>query len=107
MKLETEAEVLRLFNAEKWKRNTIAKQLGLHHSAVARVLARNGIIPKVSQTRPSKADRFIPFIESTLAKYPKLNATRLFQMVQERGYDGGVDHFRDIVRALRPVPKGE
>lgn len=107
MKIETEAEVLRLYNAEKWKRNTIAKQLGLHHSAVARVLIRNGILPKVSQTRPSKVDQFIPLIESTLAKYPKLNATRLFHMAKERGYSGGVDHFRDIVRAMRPVPRGE
>ena len=107
MKIETEAEVLRLFNAEGWLRNTIAKQLGLHHSAVARVLARNGIIPKASRVRSSKVDEFIPFIESTLEKYPKLNATRLHHMVKDRGYKGGVDHFRDIVRRLRPVPKGE
>ena len=107
MKLETEAEVLRLFNTEGWLRNTIAKQLGLHHSAVARVLARNGILPKVTRTRPSRVDVYIPFIESTLAKYPKLNATRLHHMVKDRGYEGGVDHFRDIVRTLRPAPRTE
>lgn len=107
MKIETEAEVLRLFNAEGWLRNTIAKQLGLHHSAVARVLARNGIVPKITRARSSRVDEYIPFIETTLAKYPKLNATRLHHMVKDRGYKGGVDHFRDIVRGLRPQPKGE
>lgn len=107
MNKETEAEVLRLFHAEGWRRNTIAKQLGLHHSAVARVLARNGLLPKLSQARRSKVDEYIPFIERTLEKYPKLNATRLHQMVRERGYTGGVDHFRDIVAGLRPARKGE
>jgi transposase len=107
MNKETEAEVLRLFHAEKWRRNTIAKQLGLHHSAVGRVLARNGVLPSATRERRSKADEFIPFIVQILEKYPKLNATRLYHMVKERGYVGGVDHFRDIVAALRPTPKGE
>jgi transposase len=107
MNKETEAEVLRLFHAEGWRRNTIAKQLGLHHSAVQRVLARNGLLPKVLRPRTSKVDAYLPFITRTLTKYPKLNATRLYQMVRERGYTGGVDHFRDIVARLRPRSKGE
>ncbi len=107
MNKETEAEILRLFHAEGWRRNTIAKQLGLHHSAVARALVRNGLLPKTSQTRPSKVDEFVPFILETLEKYPKLNATRIHWMVKQRGYQGGVDHFRDIVQRLRPTPKLE
>lgn len=107
MRKETEAEVLRLFHAEGWRRNTIATQLGLHHSAVARALARNGIVPDAGRQRKSKADEYIPFMVETLAKYPKLTATRLHEMVKSRGYTGGIDHFRDIVASLRPSPKGE
>lgn len=107
MRKETEAEVLRLFHAEGWRRNTIAKQLGLHHSAVARVLARNGLLPDARRQRKSMSDEFVPFIRQTLEKYPKLAATRLHQMVKSRGYTGGIDHFRDIVATLRPTPKGE
>ncbi len=107
MNKETEAEVLRLFHAEGWRPNTIARQLGLHHSAVARVLARNGVLTPNNHQRKRKVDEFVPFIVGTLEKYPKLNATRLYQMVKERGYGGGVDHFRDIVASLRPTPKGE
>lgn len=107
MRKETEAEVLRLFHAEGWRRNTIAKQLGLHHSAVNRVLVRNGVLPNASRQRTSKADEYIPFMRQTLEKYPRLTATRLHQMVKSRGYVGGIDHFRDIVRTLRPTPKGE
>jgi transposase len=101
MKKETEAEIIRLFHAEGWRRNTIAKQLGLHHSAVERALVRNGIVEH-RKLRTRKIDNFLPFIKQTLEKYPKLNGTRLFHMVKERGYKGQVDHFRDLIRPLRP-----
>jgi len=40
---ETEAEILRLFHAEKWRVSTIANQLGLHHTTVQRVLRHTGV----------------------------------------------------------------
>lgn len=40
---ETEAEVLRLYHAEKWRIGTIASQLGLHHTTVQRVLRLNDV----------------------------------------------------------------
>lgn len=98
---EIEAEIIRLFYAEQWRKNTIATQLGLHHSTVSRVLARSQV-PAATMGKPSKVDPYLPFINDTLQKFPKLNATRLYRMVKERGYSGGVDHFRDIVRSLRP-----
>lgn len=98
---DIEAEIIRLFHAEHWRKTTIAQQLGLHHSTVTRVLARAGTTAP-NTAKASKVDRFLPFIKNTLEKYPKLNATRLHRMVKERGYSGGVDHFRDIVRTLRP-----
>ena len=106
MKKETEAEILRLFHAEGWRRNTIARQLGLHHSAVERALVRNGMVEH-RRTRKSKIDEFLPFIKQTLEKYPKLNGTRLFHMVKERGYKGQVDHFRDLIKPLRPARAAE
>ncbi len=104
---ETQAEILRLHSAEGWRRNTIAKQLGMHHSAVNRVLEQNGIFVQATRQRRIKADDYLPFIKQTLEKYPKLNATRLFQMVKSRGYTGGIDHFRDVIAGVRPKPKGE
>lgn len=100
--LETEAEVLRLYHAEGWRLNTIAKHFGIHHSTVWRVLNRNGFLPRTKSLRKLKIDPYIPFIKSMLEKYPKLNATRLFHMAKERGFEGGVDHFRDHVRRYRP-----
>ncbi len=104
---EQEAEVLRLHHAEKWPVGTIASQLGLHHSTVKRVLAQAGLSAGLKSSRPSIADPFIPFMMEQLKKYPRLRASRLYQMVRERGYPGGADHFRTIVARLRPRPAAE
>ena len=40
---EQEAQILRTFHAERWRVGTIARQLGLHHSTVTRVLAQTGL----------------------------------------------------------------
>ena len=59
---ETEAEVLRLYHAEKWRIGTIAAQLGLHHTTVQRVLRQTGVELKTVVPRASMADPFIPFL---------------------------------------------
>jgi len=53
------------------------------------------------------ADPYVPFIIEQVKKYPKLCASRLFEMVKERGYPGGPDHFREIVSRYRPRPEPE
>jgi transposase len=104
---ETQAEIVRLYHAEKWKVGTIATQLGVHHTTVRRVLAQAGIDQTQLTIRSSIADPFVPFIVKTLEQYPKLCASRLYQMVKERGYPGGPDHFRAIVARYRPRPPAE
>lgn len=103
---EIEAEIIRLFSAEGWRRGTIAKQLGLHHSVVTRVLAANAVT-FARQQRISKLDPYLPFIQETLEKYPRLNAARLHQMVKQRGFTGSKDYFRHYIKRIRPKPKGE
>ena len=85
---ETEAEILRLHHAETWRIGTIATQLGVHHSTVRRVLAQAGLDAGRVSVRPSMADPYVPFIEETLKQYPRLRASRLFEMVKARGYPG-------------------
>ena len=104
---EREAEILRLYHAEKWPIGTIASQLGLHHTTVQRVLAQAGLAPKVVTSRPSIADPYLGFMLEVLTKYPRLHASRLFQMVRERGYPGRPDHFRRVVGRLRPRPAAD
>ena len=99
---EREAQILRYFHAERWRVNTIAQQMGVHHSTVRRVLAQAGVPRPDGDARGSMVDAYTPFIIETLARFPTLTAARLFGMVQARGYAGSASHFRHRVALLRP-----
>ena len=103
---ELEAEILRLHYAERWPVGSIASHLHVHHDAVRRVLAQGGK-PRAAFPRPSMLDPYLPFVIETWERYPRLTARRIYDMVRERGYPGGPDHFRHRVAALRPRPKAE
>jgi hypothetical protein len=74
---ELEAQILRYYHVERWRPNTIARQLGVHHATVARVLARAGL-PRIGRPRSSRVDPYLPFILATLEKFPTLTASRLY-----------------------------
>lgn len=104
---EQAARVLRYHHVEKWRVGTIARQLGLHHDTVNRILSQAGL-PKVERSqRRSMIDPYLPFLTDTLSRYPTLTASRLYQMVRERGYPGGPDHFRHQLAGYRPRPRSE
>ena len=104
---ELEAQILRYYHAEKWRINTIARQLHVHHGTVARVLAQAGVPRSGRAQRLSQIVPYLPFIEQTLEKFPTLTASRLYAMVRSRGYRGGPDHFRHLISLYRPRPKAE
>lgn len=104
---ELEAQILRLYHAEHWPVGTLARQLGIHHHTVRRVLGQAGIPATVKYTRRSMVEPYLSFIQETLARYPTLRASRLYRMVCERGYPGRPDHFRAIVARYRPRPPAE
>lgn len=100
--VDLEAKVLRLYHAEKWRVGTIARQLGIHHSTVRRVLNDAGAPSRGRLGCKSMIDPYRPLILETLAKYPRLTASRLYGMARERGYPGGEDHFRAMIARCRP-----
>ncbi|WP_205625838.1 transposase [Ensifer aridi] len=55
-------------------------------------------------TAPAEIDQYLPFVQRTLETYPDLTASRLYGMVQERGYKGSSSHFRHML-ALHPPRK--
>jgi transposase len=99
---ELEVKILRLYTTEHWPVGTIARQLGIHHDTVERVLRQAGVPANVTYLRRSMVDPYVPFIQQTLKEHPTLRASRLYQMVHERGYAGRPDHFRTLVRRFRP-----
>jgi len=101
---ETVAEIRRLFFAEHWKIGTIARQLGVHHDAVRHALEAHRF-SRVRIVRPSCIDPYLPFIRDTLARYPRLRATRLYAMIRARGYPGSPLTVRRAVAGLRPTSR--
>jgi len=104
---DIEAQILRLYHAEKWTMGSIARQLHIHYSVVQRVLAQSGLPRTGPPPRPSRIDTYLPFIRQTLETFPTLTASRLYVMAYSRGYRGSPDHFRHLIACLRPRPKAE
>lgn len=99
---ETSAEIRRLYYAEHWKIGTIATAKGVHPDAVRVALSDPGMHGESRVARTKITDAYLPFIRETLEKYPRLRATRLYQMLRERGYGGSAVQLRRVVRAIRP-----
>jgi transposase len=98
---ETRATIRHYFYAEHWKIGTIAGELGVHPDAVRGAIA----VERCGGTmvlRPSMVDPYLEFVRQTLDQHPRLRATRIYQMIHERGYTGSVVQLRRAVTRLRP-----
>jgi transposase len=99
---ETRAQIRRYFYVEHWKVGTIASELGVHPDTV-----RNAIEAERFRNnryaRPSLVDPYLGFIQQVLEQHPRLRATRLHQMIRDRGYTGGIVQLRRVVARLRPL----
>lgn len=104
---EVEAEIARLFFAEHWKVGTITGQLGVHAEVVRRVLGIGEPRPPDGPPRARLVEPYREFIADTLARYPRLRATRLHDMLRERGFRGAVRTLRGYVAEVRPKPRRE
>jgi len=98
---EQHAEIRRLYYGEHWKIGTIAAALGVHHDTVRAAITDTQAVRRGTY-RPTALDPYLPFVRDTLTQYPRLRATRLYEMVRPRGYAGSVVQLRRIVRTLRP-----
>lgn len=103
----TVAEIRRLYYAEHWKVGTICSQLNVHADAVRRALRREPGQMAPSPPRRRLSDPYLPWLTETLQRYPRLRATVLYRMLQERGYTGSVQQLRRVLRPLRPKPSKE
>jgi transposase len=54
--------------------------------------------------RPSIVDPYLPFVREVLEQHPRLRATRIHQMIRDRGYTGSIEQLRRVVGRLRPQP---
>jgi len=100
---ETVVEIRRLFYGEHFTTGTIARLLKVHHETVERAIGTERFHGPRAAERASVTRPFHEFLAGTLKQYPRLRATRLFEMVRQRGYAGSLVQLRRAVRGLRPV----
>jgi transposase len=101
---EVRVKIRRYFYAEHWKVGTIAEALGVHPDTVKRAIEVERF-HRAEQLRSSMLDPYLGFLRQTLELHPRLRATRLHQMLRDRGYAGSVEQLRRVVARLRPHPQ--
>lgn len=101
---ETHAKIRHFFFAEHWKIGTIAREFGLHPDTVRKAI-ESDCFNRERALRPRATDPYVEFIRTTLEKYPRLRATRIYHMIRDRGYTGSVIQLRRVVAPLRPIAK--
>lgn len=100
--MQTRSRIRHLFYVEHWKIGTIAQQLGLHPETVA-LAVQTDRFKNPRTLRRSVTDPYADFIRELLARYPRLRATRIFQMIRDRGYSGSIVQLRRFVATVRPA----
>jgi transposase len=100
--MELRARIRRLFYVEHWKIGTIARELVLHPETVARAIETERF-SNAKTLRRSATDPYADSIREILAKHPTLRATRIFQMIRDRGYSGSIVQLRRFIACIRPV----
>lgn len=85
-------------------RNTIRAILRKHQAR--RDEGHDGLaVQAKSLPRESKLDAFVPKIQKTLEEFPDITGQRLFEILTDCGYDGGISILRERLQRLRPQPK--
>jgi len=104
---ELRSRIRRLFFAEHWKIGTIAAELGLHRDTVEHAIEPQRFVNVAYRPTASILDPYKDFVRVTLETHPRLRATRVLEMISQRGYAGSVWPLRRFVRRVRPVSRGE
>lgn len=101
---ETRAQIRHWFFAEHWKIGTIVQALHIHPDTVRHAIESDRF-HRAQTLRACLTDAYVPFIRQVLDQHPRLRATRIYQMIRERGYQGSVIQLRRVVATLRPIHK--
>jgi transposase len=86
--------------ALKISRNTVRDILDDHDAA--RQDPHSALPKQRTSRRPSKLDTFRPKIDELFRLYPDITAQRVFEILGEKGFDGGYTVVKDLVRRIRP-----
>ncbi len=99
-----------------WSIHGLARHFQMGRNRVRRILRKNEskrdeghdiLAEKKRAPRESKLDSYRSFIESELKEFPDITGVRLYEKLQDKGFDGGKTIVTDLLRKIRPRPKKE
>jgi transposase len=103
VRVEQWAEIRRMHFVKGLSIKEIHRRTGLHRQTIRRAL-RSSEPPRYRRSaRPSKLDPFLEEVHRLLREEPRLPGTRVRELLQEVGYDGGKTILDDYLRELRPL----
>ena len=110
-----ENSVVSLFSRD-WSIRRIAREFAVSRNRVRRILERNQLVRQKDvdlltskNKRPSKLDPYKQDIHELFEKFkdPAPTSQRLFEIICEKGYDGGITTLRNYLATIRPKKKAE
>jgi len=95
---------------------SLSKQLKVGRNKIRKIIRTNksqrdeghDILQKkkpIRQSKQKKLDAFIQEMKNLIDKYPKITGVRMFEELQDKGYEGGISLVRQKMREIRPMPK--
>jgi transposase len=105
-------DVVRL-DKEGMKWRAIARALHISRNTVRQIVTEHdgdreqphtALVARRIIVRPSKLDGFRAQIDELLKTYPDITAQRVFEILREKGFDGGYTGVKVLLRRIRPKP---
>lgn len=100
---------------EKVSRRAIALSLGVSRNTVRSILeehaiqreSEHSVLPRLPARAPraSKLDPYKGRVSELLDKYADITTQRVFEILRDEGFDGGITAIKKHVRQVRPKPK--
>ncbi len=109
---ELEQHLILLHENEGFSARALARRYGISRNTVRGILSRHGkergeghTVLKPRLKRVSKLDLLEPQIAEILAKHPKISAQRMYEKLNDAGYNGGITILRERLALVRPREK--
>ncbi|MDQ3093170.1 MAG: IS21 family transposase [Actinomycetota bacterium] len=100
--VEQWAELRRMHRVERLSIREIHRRTGLHRETIRRALGSDKPPSYRRAARASKLDPFKGELERLLREDPRIPNTRLRELIEELGYEGGKTILDEQLRELRP-----
>lgn len=102
IKSDVTSKIRQLYFAEHFTVHAISEALGIHHATIKRAIGAKEFKRRPREKKETLLDPYRAHIEEKLALYPKLTATRLIQILKDRGYSGSLTTLRVYLAKERP-----